>query len=139
MSRRAMKWLSMFLGLAAAATGFHAQTEEPRRDWIDPATGHRVVRLTDEPGGSTLYFHDNAFSPEGDKLMLQHAERHRRRRRGEDRQRDADAGHRQRRGPGRLFRPARPRDLSQRRRRQLGGGRGESSVTAVNVDTRADP
>jgi oligogalacturonide lyase len=38
--------------------------------WIDPATGHRIVRLTNDAGGSTLYFHDNAFSPEGDKLMF---------------------------------------------------------------------
>ena len=42
----------------------------PPRDWVDAATGHRVVRLTDDAGGSTLYFHDNAFSPEGDKLMF---------------------------------------------------------------------
>ena len=39
-------------------------------DWIDPATGHRIVRLTDDAGGSTLYFHDNAFSPDGDRLMF---------------------------------------------------------------------
>jgi hypothetical protein len=38
-------------------------------DWIDPDTGHRTVRL-DAAGGSTLYFHDNAFSPEGDKVMV---------------------------------------------------------------------
>jgi hypothetical protein len=41
-----------------------------QRDWIDARTGHRVVRLTGDAGGSTLYFHDNAFSPEGDKLMF---------------------------------------------------------------------
>ena len=40
------------------------------KEWIDADTGHRVVRLTDDAGGSTLYFHDNAFSPEGDTLML---------------------------------------------------------------------
>ena len=40
------------------------------KEWIDADTGHRVVRLTDDAGGSTLYFHDNAFSPEGDKLMF---------------------------------------------------------------------
>ena len=45
-------------------------TQSPPRDWIDPATGHRIVRLTDDAGGSTLYFHDNAFSPEGDRLMF---------------------------------------------------------------------
>jgi oligogalacturonide lyase len=40
------------------------------REWIDAETRHRVVRLTDDAGGSTLYFHDNAFSPQGDKLIF---------------------------------------------------------------------
>jgi oligogalacturonide lyase len=40
------------------------------REWIDAGTGHRVVRLTDDAGGSTLCFHDNAFSPDGDTLMF---------------------------------------------------------------------
>jgi oligogalacturonide lyase len=40
------------------------------RDWTDPDTGHRVVRLTDDAGGSTLYFHDNALSPRGDRLIV---------------------------------------------------------------------
>jgi oligogalacturonide lyase len=39
-------------------------------DWIDADTGHRIVRLTSDAGGSTLYFHDNAFSPQGDRLMF---------------------------------------------------------------------
>ncbi|MGN6124062.1 MAG: hypothetical protein ACTHOJ_14035 [Sphingomonas oligoaromativorans] len=26
------------------------------REWIDPDTGHRIVRLSDEPGSSSLYF-----------------------------------------------------------------------------------
>ena len=57
---------SLVFGMAG--TVFFAQAEPPR-DWIDPDTGHRIVRL-DTGGGSTLYFHDNAFSPEGDKLMF---------------------------------------------------------------------
>ena len=57
------------LGLALALA-FGALTAQKERDWIDPDTGHRVVRLTDDAGGSTLYFHDNAFSPEGDKLIF---------------------------------------------------------------------
>jgi len=40
------------------------------RDWIDPFTGHRVVRLSEEPGSATLYFHDNSYTPEGDKLIF---------------------------------------------------------------------
>jgi oligogalacturonide lyase len=55
--------IALVLSLAAL------QSQE-KRDWIDADTGHRIVRLTDDAGGSTLYFHDNAFSPEGDKLMF---------------------------------------------------------------------
>ena len=61
-------WL-IAAALTTICTGILVQ-DEPPRDWVDPATGHRVVRLTDEAGGSTLYFHDNAFSPDGDLLMI---------------------------------------------------------------------
>src|SRR3954470_21525187 len=50
-------------GLARAA-------EELPTDWIDPDTGHRIVRLSTEPGSQTLYFHDNYYSPQGDKLLI---------------------------------------------------------------------
>ena len=43
---------------------------EAPSDWIDPDTGHRVIRLSNEPGSSTLYFHDNSYSPQGDKLII---------------------------------------------------------------------
>ncbi|MDQ3650884.1 MAG: oligogalacturonate lyase family protein [Acidobacteriota bacterium] len=44
-------------------------TEVPR-EWIDPDTGHRIVRLSDEPGSQSLYFHQNAYTTEGDKLII---------------------------------------------------------------------
>jgi len=57
--------------VALVAAGMVQQALDPApKDWIDPDTGHRVVRLTGDPGGSTLYFHDNAFSPDGDRLMF---------------------------------------------------------------------
>lgn len=59
-----------FLVLVGAALVTLRAQEQPPRNWIDPDTGHRIVRLTDAGGGSTLYFHDNAFSPEGDVLMF---------------------------------------------------------------------
>ncbi len=137
MSRHAMKCLSILLVLAAAATGFHAQTEEPRRDWIDPATGHRVIRLSDQPGSSTLYFHDNAFSAAGDRMMLRTPK-------GiavvdvakigstsltlEIVTATARGGYFARRGRD-IFLSAGGGNS--------GGGRGDSSVTAINVDTRA--
>lgn len=42
-----------------------------RNDWIDPDTGHRVVRLSRLPGASeSFYFHQNAFTPQGDKMVF---------------------------------------------------------------------
>jgi oligogalacturonide lyase len=61
---------SAIAALALAVGAALPRQEPPPRDWIDRDTGHRVVRLTDEGGGSTLYFHDNAFSPSGDRLIV---------------------------------------------------------------------
>jgi hypothetical protein len=47
-------WLFVALLVTAGSRAFHPQ-EKPLEDWIDAETGHRVVRLTDDAGGSTLY------------------------------------------------------------------------------------
>ena len=60
----------MFAAAIVAGTTTLRVQAPPPTDWIDPATGHRIVRLTGDAGGSTLYFHDNAFSPEGNELMF---------------------------------------------------------------------
>jgi len=39
-------------------------------DWVDPATGHRVIRLSPDGGGASLYFHQRAYTPQGDKLVI---------------------------------------------------------------------
>ncbi len=36
----------------------------PPRTWVDQDTGHRVWRLTDEPGSSGFYFNFNAYTPD---------------------------------------------------------------------------
>ncbi len=43
---------------------------EPPTEWIDPDTGHRVVRLSREPGTASLYFNQNAYTPDGKKLIV---------------------------------------------------------------------
>ncbi|WP_199170530.1 oligogalacturonate lyase family protein [Caulobacter sp. FWC2] len=71
------------LGLAAAALATPAlagQTADaptppapmtnPPKDWIDPKTGHRIVRLSEEGGSKNLYFHQNGYTPQGDKLAI---------------------------------------------------------------------
>ena len=62
-------WFAALVLLITTA-GLTRPQQPPPREWIDRDTGHRVVRLTDDAGGSTLYFHDNAFSPTGDVVMI---------------------------------------------------------------------
>ncbi len=37
---------------------------EPPKTWVDKDTGHRIYRLTDEPGSSGFYFNFNAYTPD---------------------------------------------------------------------------
>jgi len=53
--------LALPLGLAAAG--------DPPRTWIDPDTGHRIVRLTDEPGSASLYFNQNGYTADGKEMV----------------------------------------------------------------------
>ena len=41
---------------------------EPPTSWIDPDTGHRVIRLTREPGSDSFYFNYNGYTPDGKKM-----------------------------------------------------------------------
>jgi oligogalacturonide lyase len=54
------------VGLAPAA---HVAADTPAAappiEWTDAATGHRVVRLSTEPGTRSLYFHQNSVTPDG--------------------------------------------------------------------------
>ena len=58
-------WLVAGLPLLFA----QAPAPEPPTSWIDPATGHRVVRLTREPGSASLYFNQNGYTADGKKLV----------------------------------------------------------------------
>jgi oligogalacturonide lyase len=43
-----------------------------RDEWNDPATGHHILRLSRLPGDShSFYFHQNAFTREGDKMVYE--------------------------------------------------------------------
>jgi oligogalacturonide lyase len=59
------------LAMALTLTGLGGvAAQEPPTDWIDPATGHRVIRISRDPGSSSLYFHQNTYTPEGDRLLI---------------------------------------------------------------------
>jgi oligogalacturonide lyase len=42
---------------------------QPPTEWVE-ATGHLVVRLTGDAGGSSLYFHQNPYTETGDKMII---------------------------------------------------------------------
>jgi oligogalacturonide lyase len=50
---------------AADASGATTAVTTPPLEWIDAKTGHRIVRLSTEPGTRSLYFHQNSFTPDG--------------------------------------------------------------------------
>ena len=58
----------LFLTLAAVRM-LSAQAALPT-EWIDPDTGHRVIRLSREDGTQSLYFNQNAYTADGKKLIV---------------------------------------------------------------------
>lgn len=62
---------SFFLVIASILLAdLSLSADDTPREWIDQQTGHRVVRLSNEAGSASLYFHQNVFTPEGDKLLI---------------------------------------------------------------------
>ena len=53
----------LFLGLPILAA------DQPPKSWVDLETGHRVVRLTDEPNSASLYFNQNGYTQDGKHLV----------------------------------------------------------------------
>ncbi len=56
--------------LLRAADEAKSPAAEPPTEWIDPDTGHRIIRLSRDPGTASLYFHQNAYTPDGRKLIV---------------------------------------------------------------------
>ena len=63
-----MRWV--YLSALIMTVTISVSAQELPREWIDPDTGHRVVRLSEEPGSASLYFHQNAYTPDGEKLII---------------------------------------------------------------------
>ncbi|HVU33619.1 MAG TPA: oligogalacturonate lyase family protein [Opitutaceae bacterium] len=61
--------LIAFLTLIVSPMATRA-TDQPATEWIDPATGHRVVQLSREPGTASLYFNQNAYTADGTRLIV---------------------------------------------------------------------
>ena len=61
--------IPLAVAVILALPAFAARGAEPPKSWIDPDTGHRVVRLTDEPGSASLYFNQNGYTADGRKMV----------------------------------------------------------------------
>ena len=46
------------------------QLQLPPLDWTDLSTGHRIIRLSEDAGTESLYFHQNGYTAKGDKLVV---------------------------------------------------------------------
>jgi len=70
------KWLSRMptstglILILAATLHSTAATNNAPSEWIDSDTGHRVVRISPQPDSASLYFHQNTYTPEGDKMIF---------------------------------------------------------------------
>ncbi|MGA2061156.1 MAG: oligogalacturonate lyase family protein [Thermoguttaceae bacterium] len=66
-----MRWLTWLL-LIVSWVGSQALGADapPPKEWIDPDTGHRVVRLSDEPDSESFYFNVNPYTPDGKKMVF---------------------------------------------------------------------
>jgi oligogalacturonide lyase len=61
---------TILLTLISSVLIYPQTTEQPPREWIDKDTGHRIVRLSDDDGSSSFYFHQNGYTANGDKLVF---------------------------------------------------------------------
>jgi oligogalacturonide lyase len=63
-------WMSLLLALPLPSRAqTTAPVEPPPKAWVDPDTGHRVHRLTDEPNSVGFYFNINAYTPDGREMV----------------------------------------------------------------------
>jgi oligogalacturonide lyase len=72
MNSRKISFIALLLSVvlpafAADVSGTNASAEPPT-SWVDPDTGHRVIRLTREPGSDSFYFNYNGYTPDGKKM-----------------------------------------------------------------------
>lgn len=67
MARTIRHFFCIFAFIALASSRLYAQ--QLPKSWVDKDTGHRIFRLTNEPGSESTYFNVNPFSPDG-KLMM---------------------------------------------------------------------
>jgi oligogalacturonide lyase len=64
------RFIQAFIFVAIFVCAVSAQTAELPREWVDADTGHRIVRISEEAGSQSFYFHQNGYTASGDKLVF---------------------------------------------------------------------
>jgi oligogalacturonide lyase len=66
-----MQYIHLFsVGLLLTLAAPMGAQQEPPKSWVDPDTGHRIVRLTDEPDSASLYFNQNGYTADGKQMVF---------------------------------------------------------------------
>jgi oligogalacturonide lyase len=64
-------WLNLPTAHAVEAVPAAAAASAPPVEWVDAATGHRIVRLSTEAGTRSIYFHQNSITPDGRFVLVE--------------------------------------------------------------------
>src|SRR5712672_2277789 len=68
---RRLRYIALAIGFAGIFSALSVYSQPTRDEWLDPDTGHRVIRISRIPGESeSFYFHQNAFTATGDKMVF---------------------------------------------------------------------
>lgn len=67
--RTVLKGLALLPLVTTSASAQAAPGSIPK-DWVDPKTGRRIVRITEEAGSGVLYFYRHAYTPDGDVMVI---------------------------------------------------------------------
>src|SRR5262252_8184688 len=62
-------FMRILYAVALSCTASLFAEEPPPKSWVDPDTGHRVIRLTEEPNSASLYFNQNWFTADGKRMV----------------------------------------------------------------------
>lgn len=61
---------SLLAVLSTLTASLALRGAEPPREWTDPDTGYRIVRLSDQADTASLYFHQWSFTPDGRSVVV---------------------------------------------------------------------
>jgi oligogalacturonide lyase len=59
----------LLIALSPLALDANGDGDDPPTSWVDPDTGHRIVRLTKEPNSASLYFNQHGYTADGTRLV----------------------------------------------------------------------